>query len=659
MEIKNPDEYFYYINREDRASSNIRNAFYHRVIKYGINIFEFRIHSGRSLGLNDPYVRMSIKYPANFPYVPPTFGFFEFYKNTNEEIENFVINVGIIYAKLKEEWNKEMSIPKILISLRNAYCDMFIDDKALSVDRKLIIPHTIYGDSLRDLEIANGLGVDSQIENIAHKRNDLMNRAQGNNIIRKEPQKEEQINLNTICFDSVCFKCHQNRSINESIVLGYLIRYEDNAMFIESELCCHSDYLKNKDKNVFWIPIFYSKKHLYEGLTLINKQKVYSLFNIVGNSNTFNELFWIKLFPLILEENIKQILEIFKKEKKISEKVTKSFFQLYIAYCNFIKIHCNDLTKSYEQIDIITQDYLNNNHYIRALILLSAIDKKYLDNIKYIQLVVINLLRQVCLSEDFRILLLKLTEKTIITPKKEKDKTPIPKDPTPGLVPLEDLDKEFYERFEYWNEFFEIMKNNYIIKPKKVAADGSRRNIRPQEVPFVEKIRRVITGVEEKTIIYSEVEKDNILDLINSHYVKTEQGIVKHEVLDELKRYNEIIENDERNKKRLEMPLSELLDNSVLYYEEIIKYVLESNIEDKTYLYFQFFYANSFENENFINSAINNHGFITEEQIGLLESVFYYIDSIKTIQEGLDILSNNKQFQPEEIIYYIQKSITL
>ena len=165
--------------------------------------------------------------------------------------------------------------------------------------------------------------------------------------------------------------------------------------------------------------------------------------------------------------------------------------------------------------------------------------------------------------------------------------------------------------------------------------------------------------MEEKTIIYSEVEKDNILDLINSHYVKTEQGIVKHEVLDELKRYNEIIENDERNKKRLEMPLSELLDNSVLYYEEIIKYVLESNIEDKTYLYFQIFYANSFENENFINSAINNHGFITEEQIGLLESVFYYIDSIKTIQEGLDILSNNKKFQPEEIIYYIQKSITL
>ena len=99
----------------------------------------------------------------------------------------------------------------------------------------------------------------------------------------------------------------------------------------------------------------------------------------------------------------------------------------------------------------------------------------------------------------------------------------------------------------------------------------------------------------------------------------------------------------ERNKKRLEMPLSELLDNSVLYYEEIIKYVLESNIEDKTYLYFQIFYANSFENENFINSAINNHGFITEEEIGLLESVFYYIDSIKTIQEGLDILSNNKK----------------
>ena len=151
MEIKNPEEYSYYINREDRASSNIRNAFYHRVRRYGINIFEFRIHSGRQLGFNDPYVTMSIKYPADFPYVPPIFGFFEFYKNTTEEIEIFVFKVGEINANLRQNWNKEMSITKILISLRDAYCDVFIEDKALSVNREIIFPKTVYGDSIRDL----------------------------------------------------------------------------------------------------------------------------------------------------------------------------------------------------------------------------------------------------------------------------------------------------------------------------------------------------------------------------------------------------------------------------------------------------------------------------------------------------------------------------
>ena len=79
---------------------------------------------------------------------------------------------------------------------------------------------------------------------------------------------------------------------------------------------------------------------------------------------------------------------------------------------------------------------------------------------------------------------------------KEKANTPLAKDATPGLISIEALDKEFYERFEYWNDFFDIMKNNYIIKPKKVKSDGSRRNMRQQEVPFVEKIRRVIAGAE-------------------------------------------------------------------------------------------------------------------------------------------------------------------
>ena len=643
MEIKNPEEYSYYINREDRASSNIRNAFYHRVRRYGINIFEFRIHSGRQLGFNDPYVTMSIKYPADFPYVPPIFGFFEFYKNTIEEIEIFVFKVGEINANLRQNWNKEMSITKILISLRDAYCDVFIEDKALSVNREIIFPKTVYGDSIRDLMIQNGLEVDSKMENIAQKRNELMNIAQGN--IIKEPHKIEQINFNKICFDSVCGKCHQNRSINQSIVLGYVIHYQDSKMTIESDLCCHSDFIKNNDSNSFWIPIYYSKEHLNEGLKLIDKRKILALFKQVGNSD---EIFWIKLFPLLLEENLMQILLIFKKEKNISQQYTKCFFQLYIVYCNYIKINCNELINNY---DIITKEYLNNYHYTRALLLLSAIDKKHLDTIKYTQLLVINLLKQVSLSDNFRNLLLNLSSKNTI---KEKANTPIAKDATPGLISIEALDKEFYERFEYWNDFFDIMKNNYIIKPKKVKSDGSRRNMRQQEVPFVEKIRRVIAGAEEKSIIYSEVEKDKVLDLINAHYAKTDQGIIKKELLDELKRYNEIIEKEENNK---EIPLSELLDNSVLYYEEIIQYVLESDIKDKTLIYYTEFYSHSFGSEDFVNAAMNNNGFITEEQIGLLESVFYYIDSISTVKEGLDLLCNGKKFQPEEIIYYIQKSI--
>ena len=320
-------------------------------------------------------------------------------------------------------------------------------------------------------------------------------------------------------------------------------------------------------------------------------------------------------------------------------------------------MNCKDLSSNYEQIDTIANNYINNNHFIRALLLLSAIDKKYVDKIKFIQLVVISLLKQVCLSEDFRKLLLKLNEKNIAEQQKEKEKTPIPKEATPGLVRIEDLDKDFYERFEYWNEYFDIIKNNYIIKPKKVASDGSRRNIRQQEIPFVEKIRRVIDGVEKKTILYSEVEKDNILEFINSHYVKTDQGIIKHEYLDELKKYNEIIDNDETITNNPDAPLSYLLDKCLIYYEDIIKYVYDSFIIDKTLLYLIGFYSNYFGDPSFIDSLISNYGFVNDEQISLIESILFYIDSITTVKEGISMLTNTEEYKPEEIIYLIQKSI--
>ena len=51
-----------------------------------------------------------------------------------------------------------------------------------------------------------------------------------------------------------------------------------------------------------------------------------------------------------------------------------------------------------------------------------------------------------------------------------------------------------------------------------------------------------------------------------------------------------------------------------------------------------------------------NHGFVNEEQIALIESNFYYVDSLKTIKDGLNLLNDGMEFNPKEFIYYIQKS---
>ena len=79
-------------------------------------------------------------------------------------------------------------------------------------------------------------------------------------------------------------------------------------------------------------------------------------------------------------------------------------------------------------------------------------------------MIVINLIKKSCVSNEFHNFLIKLYEKNINEIQKEK--TPMGINSTPSSITIEELDSDFFERFEYWNEYFAIIKDNYIIKPK-------------------------------------------------------------------------------------------------------------------------------------------------------------------------------------------------
>ena len=660
------EDYNYYINKEYNISNDIAYTAYVEVKNYPFRVFQFKISFGRPLNDNDPYVLMTIKFPLPFPGCPFVLGFDEFYKNTEEEINHFIIKAGELYKKIQKEWTKDYSIPKTLILLRDLYCSMYKSKESLSIDREMLMPQIITQNHKCHLLKANGFEVSQMVLFGMDESKDLStknkkkncgvrtNATQDTVVIYKQyktPEEEEEINKD---LEFSCSACYRTISKNFSIELGYIINYKNKAITIEKGLYCTLDYMKKYEKNkeCFWIPFYYSLDHLMRGLLLINKENIYSLFCVSSNNVSFSDPFWIKFYAMILEEIMNQIIEKFKKEKKLSEFLIKTFVQLYIVYCSFVQLYFKQITLNFKQIETIIKDYFSKEQYIRALLLLSSIDKEFVKLYNFIQLIVINLIKKSCVSNEFHNFLIKLYEKNINEIQKEKEKTPMGINSTPSSITIEELDSDFFERFEYWNEYFAIIKDNYIIKPKNVVSDGSRRNIRSQEVPFLEKIRRVMKGIEEKTILYSEVEKDKIEELVNLHYVKTDQGIIPNESLDEYKRLNDIIDNDNKN-----IPLPSLLNKCLIYHEDIIQYIYDSTISDKSLLYVFRLYSKFFGDKEFIEKAKENKGYITEEQNGLILSILFYVDSISTIKEGINMLSNNTEYKPEELIFLIQKSI--